>query len=227
MTETEHAHAHGDEHNHDDHEGHDHDEHNHDDHEGHDHDEHAHEDEHHEEADEHVWLSLQNAEFFVMEIAHELGHLDPEYAELYEENATAYAEKLHALDHEYENAALNAVQTTLLVADRFPFAYLVDDYELSYYAAFVGCSAETEASFETVAFLSNKVDELGLNNIIMIEGTTHQIPQTISGNTVQKNQNIVVLDSMQATARSDIDAGATYLSIMEENLEVLKKILAN
>ncbi len=226
MTETEHAHDH-DEHNHDEHnhDEHNHDEHNHDEHNHDEHESHAHEE--HEEADEHVWLSLKNAEFFVMEIAYAFGELDPEFSEVYEENARAYISKLHALDEEYEVAVTNAHQKTLLVADRFPFAYLVDDYSLSYHAAFVGCSAETEASFETIAFLSNKVDELGLRNIIVIDGTTHQIPQTIVGNTVSKNQNIVLLDAMQSTAKADIDAGATYLGIMEKNLEALKTVLAN
>ncbi len=177
--------------------------------------------------DEHVWLSLKNAELFVTEIAKELGFLDPDYARVYRDNANTYVEKIHALDHEYEEAVKNSKNTPLLVADRFPFLYLVDDYDIDYYAAFVGCSAETEASFETVAFLSGKVDELGLRNIIMIDGTTHKIPQTVSANTVQKDQNIVLLNAMQSTASADIEAGATYLGIMEENLEVLKEVLEN
>ena len=114
---------------------------------------------------------------------------------------------------------------TLLFADRFPFRYLVDDYGLTYYAAFSGCSAETEASFETVAFLAGKVDELALPCVLTIEGTTHSIAETVIGNTNAKNQDILMLDSMQAVTAADVAAGATYLSIMEQNLEALKTAL--
>ncbi|MDO4566809.1 MAG: zinc ABC transporter substrate-binding protein, partial [Oscillospiraceae bacterium] len=107
-----------------------------------------------------------------------------------------------------------------------PFRYLVDDYGLSYYAAFAGCSAETEASFETVAFLAAKTDELGLGYVLTIEGAGHQIAQTIVSSTESKNQQILSLDSMQATTLEDARSGAAYLSIMRDNLEVLKTALA-
>ena len=118
-----------------------------------------------------------------------------------------------------------ASQKTLLFGDRFPFRYLVDDYGLDYYAAFVGCSAETEASFETVKFLSEKVDELGLKNVITIEKSDQKIAKTIVENTKDKNQNILTLDSMQSTLSDDVKNGTTYLSVMEKNLEVLKEAL--
>lgn len=121
---------------------------------------------------------------------------------------------------------MDAVSThTLLFADRFPFRYLVDDYGLTYYAAFSGYSAETEASFETVAFLAGKVDELSLPCVLTIEGATHQIAQTVVGNTSTKNQEILVLDSMQSVTAADVEGGATYLGIMEQNLETLKTAL--
>ncbi|MGP1348283.1 MAG: metal ABC transporter substrate-binding protein [Stomatobaculum sp.] len=189
----------------------------------HDHDHHH---EHGEvEYDEHVWLSLKNAEALCAVIAEALTQLDPEHAESYRSNLESYTEKLEALDQEYRAAVNGASAKTLVFGDRFPFRYLVDDYGLDYYAAFVGCSAETEASFETITFLSQKVDELGLKNVMTIEGPEHKIAETIVKNTQAGDQEILTLDSMQATKAEDVAAGTTYLSVMTKNLEVLKQAL--
>ena len=102
---------------------------------------------------------------------------------------------------------------------------MVDDYGLDYYAAFVGCSAETEASFETVVFLAKKMDELGLHSVLKIESSDGKIADTIVQNTKEKNQSVLTLDSMQSTTAKDVENGATYLSIMEKNLDVLKEAL--
>ena len=177
------------------------------------------------EYDEHIWLSLKNAALFSGAIADSLAEKDPENAEFYKENARNYTEKLTALDGEYQKAVSAAPLKTLLVADRFPFRYLTEDYGLSYYAAFPGCSAETEASFETVAFLSAKADELGLKYIIKTETAATKIAETVIANTKEKNQQILVLDSMQSVGSKDAKNGTTYLSVMEKNLETLKKAL--
>lgn len=122
--------------------------------------------------------------------------------------------------------AVNAVTVkTLLFGDRFPFRYLVDDYALDYYAAFVGCSAETEASFETIVFLAGKADELSLKNIMVTESSDQSIAKTIRDNTQDKNQQILVLNAMQSVTSGEVKDGATYLSIMESNLNVLKDAL--
>ena len=191
--------------------------------EGHDHD-HEHTDRD-EEYDEHVWLSLRNAEIFVRKIAEELSGLDPENAGLYQENAESYCADLKALDEEYVRAVSEAEKKTLLFGDRFPFRYLTDDYGLEYYAAFAGCSAETEASFETVAFLAQKTDELGLGTVLTIDGSDRRIAETIISATKEKNQQILTLDSMQSATGKDAEAGSDYLSIMRSNLEVLKQAL--
>ena len=177
------------------------------------------------EYDEHVWLSLRNAAVFVESIAEALRKIDPDHAEVYRKNADAYLEKLNALDEAYQAAVDEAPVSTLLFGDRFPFRYLADDYGLSYYAAFVGCSAETEASFATITFLSQKVDELSLSAVMTIEGTDHRIAETIVQNTRTKDQLILTLDSMQSVTAKDVKNGTTYLSIMEENLKVLKEAL--
>ena len=178
------------------------------------------------EYDEHVWLSLKNAQLFVSKIAVELGKLDADNKAEYIANSSAYSDKLSALDDEYTAAVEAANYKYVLFGDRFPFRYLVDDYGLSYYAAFIGCSAETEASFETVSFLAGKVDELGLPAVFAIEGTDHSLAETIIGNTSGKNAQLLVLDSMQSTTAQDIANGASYLAIMQQNLEVLKQGIA-
>jgi zinc transport system substrate-binding protein len=183
------------------------------------------EDEEEIEYDEHVWLSLRNAATVVECIAAELSALDPANAESYQSNAAAYLEKLDALDKEYRAAVADAPVSTLLFGDRFPFRYLTEDYGLSYYAAFVGCSAETEASFETITFLAGKVDELNLGAVLTIDGSDGRIAETIVQNTRTKDQKILTLDSMQATTGQDVRAGASYLSVMEGNLAVLKEAL--
>lgn len=184
-----------------------------------------HDHEHEEEADEHVWLSLKNTQTLSDAIASALETADPANKETYAANAASYVEKLAALDTQYQEAVNNASQKTLLFGDRFPFRYLVDDYGLSYYAAFAGCSAESEASFETISFLAQKVDELGLKNVLTIEKSDQKIAKTIIENTKDKNQNILTLDSMQSTTSDDVANGTTYLSVMENNLNILKEAL--
>ena len=185
------------------------------------------EEEDHEEKeyDEHVWLSLKNAKTLVGAISAALQELDPDNKDTYAANTSAYIEKLSALDGEYQSAVDGAARKTVLFGDRFPFRYLVDDYGLSYYAAFAGCSAESEASFETVSFLARKVDEGKLPCVLTIEGKNHKIAETIVQNTAGKNQKILTMDSMQSTTSQDVAGGTTYLSLMEKNLDVLKEAL--
>lgn len=203
MQAEEHDHRNGEEHEEEDEQGHEED----------------------SELDEHIWLSLQNASVLSDVIADAISKADEANAEIYRANAAAYKEKLAALDEKYKAAVSEASVRTLLFGDRFPFRYMTDDYDLNYYAAFAGCSAETEASFETIAFLASKVDELGLKTIMTIEGSDRSIAESIAENTKNKNQTILALDSMQSTTAEDVDAGADYLSIMENNLEVLKQAL--
>ena len=206
---------------------HEHDEEDHEHEEEHADEEHEGEEHEHEEAelDEHVWLSLQNSSVLVEGISEALQKIDPDHAEEYKKNTEVYLTKIAELDQKYQAAVSAGRVSTVLFGDRFPFRYLTDDYGLSYYAAFSGCSAETEASFETVAFLSEKLQELGLGAVLTIEGTDHGIAETIIGNTAEKDQKVLVLDSMQSTTEEDIKAGDSYLGIMEKNLEVLKEAL--
>ncbi len=178
-----------------------------------------------EEYDEHIWLSLKNASVLCEAIRENLSQIDPDNADTYAANTEAYCEKLSALDAEYQTAIDEAPVKTLLFGDRFPFRYLSDDYGLTCYAAFSGCSAETEASFETISFLAGKVDELDLSCVMTLEGTEHDIAQTIVSTSKDQDAQILVLDSMQSITSKDVEGGAKYLSIMESNLDVLKEAL--
>jgi ABC-type metal ion transport system, periplasmic component/surface adhesin len=205
---------------------HDHDDKDHDD-KDHDHEDADH-DHHHEEEteyDEHVWLSLRNATALVNTLAEKLQTIDPENKDYYAGTAADYTAKLGDLDSRYLATIKKAKVKTVLFGDRFPFRYLVDDYGLKYYAAFVGCSAETEASFETVAFLAKKTDDLKLKSVLVIENSDQKIAKKIVETTKDKSQNIVVLNSMQSITNEDIANGATYLSIMESNLKALTSAL--
>lgn len=175
------------------------------------------------EYDEHVWLSLKNAAALVSTLTDAIAEADPAYADAYRANAGDYIARLNALDAEYAKAVAEGTKKTILFGDRFPFRYLADDYGLSYYAAFAGCSAETEASFETIVFLAHKVDELGLGCVLQIESSDGSIARTVIENTAGKNQTPFVLDSMQSMTSEDVKNGVTYLSVMETNLNVLRE----
>ncbi len=177
------------------------------------------------EYDEHVWLSLRNAETLCGAISAALQGIDPDNKDAYASNTSAYIGKLSTLDSEYKKAVNAATYKTVLFGDRFPFRYMVDDYGLNYYAAFVGCSAETEASFETISFLAGKADELNLPCVLTIDGAQHKIAETIVQNTTAKNQKVLTMDSMQSTTSKDVANGTTYLSVMTKNLSVLKEAL--
>ena len=198
-----------DDHDHDD--DHDEDEHDHDDHE-HDHDE--------EEYDEHVWLSLRNARIFCAEIERNMEAIDPANADDYRANLEGYTARLDELDSSFKAVVDGSSARTLIFGDRFPFRYFVDDYGLDYYAAFIGCSAETEASFETITFLADKVKELDCKTIFILESSDSGIADTIIS-TSGRSVEIAELNSLQSVSREDIAGGATYISLMQGNCDVL------
>ncbi len=179
------------------------------------------EDEEEVEYDEHVWLSVKNAEKCCEAIKNSLCKLDNKNKETYQTNFENYSKELKNLDNEFAKAVENSKRKTLLFGDRFPFRYLTEDYSLKYYAAFIGCSAESEASFETISFLAKKVDELKLPYVVALDGSDKKIAKTIIENTKEKSQQIVTLNSMQST----VEKSDSYIAIMQKNLNSLKKIL--
>ena len=177
------------------------------------------------EYDEHVWLSVKNAEILCKGICDTLCEKDPKNADSYRKNLDSYEAELKALDTDYAEMAVSAKTRTVLFGDRFPFRYLVDDYNIDYYAAFAGCSAETAASFETVAKLANKLDELDLDTVFILENSDDSIAKSIIANSDKKSADIETLNSLQSITAQDANGGVTYISVMEQNLETLKKVL--
>ena len=177
------------------------------------------------EYDEHIWLSIRNAEIMVKNIEKAIEQLDSDNAKVYQTNAENYIKKLDTLDKQYANTIQNAKYKAILFGDRFPFRYMADDYDLKYYAAFVGCSAETMAGFETVTFLAKKADELRLPVILTIENSDGRIAEAVKSNTTKKNQKILAMNSLQSVTKEQLADDITYLQVMQENLSVLSEAL--
>lgn len=173
------------------------------------------------EYDEHIWLSLSNAEKCVNAIWHEIRSADDKAVD--SNNTKKYIDDLKSLDSDFHELFDNN-PPTLIFGDRFPFRYFAEDYNLNYYAAFTGCSADTEASFETITFLAKKVDELNADTVFAIENSDCTIADSVIENTKSKSQNIAILDSAQSVTNQQISDGTTYLSIMQKNYDVLQEV---
>ena len=178
-----------------------------------------------EPLDEHVWLSLENAEILCQYISGRLQELAPDEAEVIAANTTKYVEVLHELGVEYQNMVDESAYNALIFGDRFPFRYLTEDYELEYYAAFAGCNAEVEAGFDTIIGLADKVKELKVPCVLVIDGSDKSLAEAILQAAGKSDKEILTLDSMQSVSWEDILGGANYLDIMRANLEVLRKAL--
>lgn len=178
------------------------------------------------EIDEHVWLSPKTAAVLVRELADRLSDTNADNADRIRENAKRYLEQLAALDEAYTHTVQAAPHKVFVVADRFPFRYLADDYGLTYYAAFPGCSAETDAGFHTVIFLAEKLAEQGLTHIAVTESADAALARAVCENSTASDVQTVVLDSMQTLSEQDIASGADYLDMMRKNLAVLQTLLS-
>ncbi len=191
--------------------------------EHHNHEEHEEHDHHESVYDEHIWLSLNNAQMCVSEISTALSAADSENADTYSENASAYSTELQLLDRSF-HMMFDEKPHTLIFGDQFPFIYFTECYGLDYFAAFSGCSADTESSFETITFLAEKVDELKAETVFAIENSDCTIAEAVISNTADKSQNIAILDSIQSVSQKKIDEGYTYLEAMKKNYDVLKEV---
>lgn len=174
------------------------------------------------EYDEHVWTSPQNAITIVQRISETLCELDSGNASVYAANTAAYLDKLNELDTAFQEVVDSAPGNTLVFADRFPFRYFADAYGLDYYAAFPGCSTETEASAATVAFLIDKVNEEDIPVVFYIEFSNEKMADTICEST---NAKKLLLHSCHNIKKDDFENGVSYLELMNQNIENLKEAL--
>lgn len=176
------------------------------------------------EYDEHVWTSLKNAKKISETIAAAMCETDKESADFYTNNLNVFEKQLDELDKSYENAVSSAANKTLIFGDRFPFRYLFDDYGLKYYAAFPGCSTESDVSAKNMLFLINKVKENKLNTVYYIEFSARKIADTISAET---GAEPLLFHSCHTVSKADFENGVTYIELMTQNLDNLKRGLEN
>lgn len=175
--------------------------------------------------DEHIFLSIKNAKKLCQSIANSIILLDPVNEESYNINTFDYIDKLSLLDNAYEAVVSASPQKTLVFADRFPFAYLARDYSIECFAAFPGCSSETDAGFDVILQLASKIDELGLSAVMTTDGGTSGVDEAVISNTKAENIKTLSLESLQSVTADEASAGLTYLSAMEDNLEILNEAL--
>ena len=188
---------------------------------------HTHEEghDHHHENDEHIWLSLSNAISSVEAICDAVCALDPENAESYRANSESYKASLYELDSDYREAVSEATDKKLLFADRFPFVYMTEDYGIEFCAAFEGCGTESDASFDVLMRLAQRLDAWELPFVSVTESSDGELAGAVIKASKAKNAQILVFDSMQSVTDRDISAGKTYIGAMKSNLAVLKVAL--
>ncbi|HIR40731.1 MAG TPA: zinc ABC transporter substrate-binding protein [Candidatus Egerieicola pullicola] len=189
--------------------------------------EHSHEDGeathlHEEEYDEHVWTSPKNAMLITQAICDALCDIDPSNAQIYRQNTAAYLEQLEELDQDFREVIGSASRDTLIFGDRFPLLYFVREYGLNYYAAFPGCASETEPSAATVARLIDLVREEQVPVVYQIELSNGNIARSIADSSGAKVETFYTCHNI---TRDDFNAGETYLSLMERNVNSLKEAL--
>lgn len=185
--------------------------------------EHDHEHYHNDVIDEHVWLSVANARTSCKAICEWLCEVDAENAAIYRANTERYVAELDSLDARFKELA-QEVDTPVIFADRFPFVYLFEDYGISYYAAFAGCSTDSEASFDTVARLAERLGETGSRYVAVSETSDKSLAHSVIGAAGVESE-IIALDSMQSVTERQINDGYGYISAMEENFRALSKMI--
>ena len=191
--------------------------------EGHDHD--------HDEApglgevvgyDEHVWTSPKNAALITRAVGDKLAELDPANADTYAANSADYAAQIEDLDREFADFFAGVEDRTMVFGDRFPLRYFAEEFNIDYYAAFPGCSTQTEPSAATIAFLTDKVREEQIPTVWYIEFSNHLVADSIAESAGVKTAMFHTCHNVSA---DDLAAGATYVSLMEQNLETLRENL--
>lgn len=174
------------------------------------------------EYDEHVWTSPKNAVKITERITEAVSAIDPENAATYAKNSAEYIEKLNSVDKKLTETINSAERKTIVVGDRFPFRYLTEHYGLEYYAAFPGCSSDSDASASTIIFLTEKVKSEHIPAVLYIEFSTHKVADAIADSA---GVGIELLHSCHNVTNEQIKSGVDYISLMEQNIEVLKKVL--
>ena len=182
----------------------------------------AEEEEEEDEYDEHVWTSLENAILIIDYLKDEIIKIDPDNKKMYEANAQKYIDEIKEIDNEFKNVVSTGKRNEIIFGDRFPLRYFVLEYGLDYYAAFPGCSEQTEASAKTISFLINKVKEDKIPVVFKVELSNGKIADTIAK---ESNAKVLEFNSAHNISKNDFDKGIRYADIMKSNVKVLKEAL--
>lgn len=174
------------------------------------------------EIDEHVWTAPLNADAMLTAIRDSINAVAPEERE----HCNAAYDRVHAdlleLDARAREISENAENDTLIFADRFPFRYLTNAYGWKYYAAFAGCSSDTDVSAATLSFLINKTKDLNADTVFYLENSSEKIADAVSSAT---GAQAMMLQSCNNVSRVDFDAGMHYQALMRENLDAIEEAL--
>jgi len=174
------------------------------------------------EMDEHVWTSPKNAITIVEKLEEILAGLDESHKDSFKTNSKSYIKEIEELDKSFKEVVDSGKRKEIIVADRFPFAYFCKEYGLSYFAAFPGCSTDTQPSAATIAFLTDKVKEDKIPVVFHIEMGNEDMVNAISRDTGAKK---MLLNSVHNVTDSDFKAGKTYVDLMKPNVDALKEAL--
>ena len=185
----------------------------------HEHEEQEEDDSLHIEYDEHIWTSPANAILFAGKIGEKLQEIDPKHADLYKARCQQLCKELKKLDQEFRDIVDKADQDAIIFADKFPFRYFAEEFGLRYYAAFSGCSSDTEPSAKTIAFLIDKVKKEKIGAVYYLELSSPRVAQIIEEETGAKP---ILFHSCHNVTRKEFDSGITYLELMRRNEEALK-----
>ena len=169
--------------------------------------------------DEHVWTSPRNAAEITQAIGTRMGELDPEHASVYSANAESYSAQILELDQEFTNFFAGVTDRTMVFGDRFPLRYFAEEFDIDYYAAFPGCSTQTEPSAATIAFLTDKVREEGISTVWYIESSNHLVADSIAE---AAGATTAMFHTCHNVSSEELAAGETYISLMGQNLETLR-----
>lgn len=185
-----------------------------------------HEEEHHEEhsheTDEHIWTSPKNEQLMLTAVYDAICEADPENKAVYTKNKDSYNEQLTELDKAYKEAVGNAKNKTIIMADKFPFRYLAEEYGLDFYAAFSSCSDESEPSAAAMTSLISKIKERNIPVVYYLEFSSTKVADTLCSET---GASSLMLHSCHNVSKEDLDKGVTYVDLMKQNLENLKTAL--
>ncbi len=173
-----------------------------------------------ENIDEHIWTSPKRAIEIVDFICAKLCKLDQENSAAYQKNTQAYKQKLAEADNELSK--IQGSSKKLIFADRFAFRYLCYDYNISYDAAFLGCSAAIDPSVSQIASLTKSARNSDANTIFYLENSNPAFAKNIAEAVGAETQ---MLHSAHTVSKNEFENGISFISILNINISKISEAL--